>query len=227
MPALEVFEFYYFCYVRKLQLIIVVLLLSQSLWAQDSRSFLTVGVSSNAYMGDLSPSPKKWTSSFHLGLKFHKARLLNGQFNLSFGTITGQNRHHEAVSEGEANDFFQTRVITANYDLQINLLKANHYAIYVSQGIGFTHYNPQNEYYEPLQEIPSTRAVNETYGNTAIILPTQIGAYYIFKNGYGIGLQSGIMNTMTDYLDNISQLGSNEGNDNILMNKVSFMVPLN
>ncbi|MCZ6900504.1 MAG: hypothetical protein O7F74_09725, partial [Bacteroidetes bacterium] len=46
-------------------------------------------------------------------------------------------------------------------------------------------------------------------------------------NGFGFGLQTGYLNTTTDFLDNISQWGNKKGNDNVLVTKFSFVISLN
>lgn len=98
--------------------------------------------------------------------------------------------------------------------------------IYISQGLGLIRYEPKDENNEPLQKKFDTRASNETYNNVSLMLPTQAGINYILKNGYGVGLQAGWLNPQTDYIDNISQWGNRQKNDNTFLVRFAFMVPL-
>jgi len=195
--------------------------------AQNPTHLLTIGTSANSYKGDLSDSYDKWTASFHLGIKFNKGKRINGLLNLSYGHVTGQNPTFEVMDkEQTANRYFNTKIITANYDLQLNLIKRKQFAVFISQGIGLLFYTPQDEFKQNLQDQTKSRNDNETYSNSALTIPSQFGVNYFFKNGYGVGLQAGYLNVVTDYIDNISELGSAQGNDNIFMGRFYFMIPI-
>ena len=58
------------------------------------------------------------------------------------------------------------------------------------------------------------------------MLPTQVGANYFFKNTMGVGLQVGVLNPQTDYLDNISQLGNLENNDKVLSIRLMLIISI-
>jgi hypothetical protein len=191
---------------------------------------LEVGVSANAYRGDLAMKYQKWSSAFHVGLKLNHKKRVNSHFNISAGTVTGQNLEYvyAGASEGKTtpNRFFTTNFFTFNYDLQINLIKRKNWIVYVSQGIGLIRYKPKDDQDASLQSQFQTRAANETYSNVSLMLPTQAGVMYVFDNGYGAGLQTGWMNTQTDYIDNISQWGNRQKKDNVLWFRFSFIAPL-
>jgi hypothetical protein len=202
----------------------------QSEEVKEVSRFLEIGVSANAYRGDLSTQHPKWSSAFHAGLKLNFKKRLNSHLNLAIGTIMGQNPDYVFVSEmnpaPSPNLFFKTNFISANYDLQLNLLKYKGFIVYLSQGIGLIRYEPKDDTNETLQNKFDTRAANETYGNVSLMLPTQAGINYILKNGYGIGLQAGWLNPQTDYIDNISQWGNRQKKDNTFMVRFAFMIPL-
>lgn len=199
--------------------------------APEAIHLLYMGTSANAYRGDLNSGYHKWTSSVHLGFKLNHKTRLNGNLNFSVGNVSGQNPHFspdlsEISDHVEPNRFFNTSVITANYDLHFNLIKKPNFIIYLSQGLGVIRFNPKDESGNPFQKQPFTRPRGEVYGNTAIMLPSNAGFIYFFPNRFAAGIQAGFNNPLTDYLDNISYLGSKEGNDNILMVRFSFFVPL-
>lgn len=190
---------------------------------------LEIGVSANAYRGDLG-SYQKWASAFQLGLKFNRKKRLNGHLNVAIGTLTGQNPAYVFTGESESvpspNRFFKTNFVTVNYDLQVNFIKTPRWMVYVSQGVGLIRYNPKDDRNVSLRDQLSSRPSGEAYGTVALLFPTQVGAMYLFPNGYGAGIQSGFLNTTTDYLDNISQWGNRRRNDNALWVKFQFVAPL-
>jgi hypothetical protein len=196
--------------------------------AQQAEKLIHIGTSANAYKGDLNDAYQKWTSSLHLGLKLNHSKTINGHLAVSLGNVSGQNPNFVPSTDqrGNPENFFNTRLFTFQYDLQVNLLRWKNLTVYVSQGVGMTRFDPRNQFNESLVEAFHTRAPNEGYNQVAVILPSQIGLIYLFDNGFGVGLQAGYLNTQTDYIDNISQLGNKEGNDNILMYKFQFYIPV-
>lgn len=97
--------------------------------------------------------------------------------------------------------------------------------VYLSQGIGFIHFSPEDDEGNSLADLPNTREDQETYRQESFMLPTNVGVLYLLPNQYGVSVQAGFYNPMTDYLDNISQLGDS-GNDNILAIRFAFYIPL-
>ena len=87
-------------------------------------------------------------------------------------------------------------------------------------------FDPQDEFNDSLVDQPFTRAANETYGNITLMLPTQIGVLYTLPNDYSIGLQVGYTNTLTDYLDNISDWSNSGGQDNIFSYRFVVHIPV-
>jgi hypothetical protein len=185
---------------------------------------LELGVSGNAYKGDLS-SYQKWSACYHLGLKFNRNRLINSRLGVSFGFITGENRFYNFPG-GNPNNFFRTSVFALDYELHINLIKRPSFAVYLAQGIGLFRFQVRNDEGEDLFNRLDSRADGETFANNVFFLPTGIGASYLLKNGYGIGLQANILNIQTDYLDNISFWGTQSGNDNVMRFKFFVYAPL-
>lgn len=194
-------------------------------FSQAPSKFAHAGTSMISYKGDLS-GYDKYTIAFHAGIQFNKKKRLNGAFNLGFGNISGENRNFTGPNpDKEPNRFFKTNFIFLNYDLHINLIKKCNYSIYLSQGIGFIRFTPTDQFGNDLQEQLITRADDENYRNASFMLPTKVGGMYLLPNYFGIGFEAGFFGTMTDYLDNISQLGES-GNDNILSYRFNFYVPL-
>ena len=186
--------------------------------------FLELGISANAYQGDLS-SYQHWTAVYHIGIKFNQRGKLNSRLGISAGFLTGENRFY-AFPEGTPNNFFRTSVISFDYELHFHLIKKRNYLLYLSQGISLIRFNPKMNVGDEFVNLTDTRSIDETFGNIAFALPTGIGAAYILKNGYGIGAQAQILNLQSDYLDNIGLWGTRQGNDNALRFKIFVYAPL-
>ena len=195
--------------------------------AQKPTAFGYGGFSINQYLGDLSTTPARYTGSLQLGVQLNRKKRLNGSLGISYGTITGQNSHYvyEGQEDATPNRFFSSTVFTIQYDLHLNILKKENYMLYLSQGFGLLRYQPQDDLDRSLQERFETRAANESYGNSSVMLPTNIGFIYLLPNKWGLGLQAGYLNPLTDYLDNIGQWGNKSGNDNLLKFRFAVYVP--
>lgn len=190
--------------------------------------FLDLGLSANAYNGDLS-SYQKWTAMYHFGISFNKNEKWNGRINLSFGFITGENRTYQSSKPNEQGapvTFFSTSLVNFNYELKYHFIKTKRWAIYASQGIGVMQFTPKNEDNQKLINLLNTRAADESYNNIAVFFPTSLGVNYWLKSGYGIGLQGTILNPQTNYLDNIGVLGTRNKNDQVLQFRFFVLAPL-
>ena len=194
------------------------------LFAQ-SNAKLYLGVGANSYSGDLGNAYSKWTPSFHTGILFNKKKRINGSINLVFGRLTGQTLDQIQDPDITPNDFFNTSFFSVNYDLQINLVKTEQWKLYLSQGVGFMFYTPKDENSNSLIDQPDTRPPGESYSSISVILPTKIGAFYFINTKFGVGAEVALNNPLTDYLDNISEWGTNDGNDNYMTARFVLVVP--
>lgn len=191
--------------------------------------FLEIGVGATAYKGDLNSRYDYWASSLQIGIKFNKKERLNSHLNLTIGSVVGQNNQYKFTSNNvqtTPNLYFKTSIFSFQYDLQYNFIKKTNFILYMSQGIGFLRFVPKDEEGKELQDQRNTRASDETYENTTIILPLSFGAMYILKNGYGFGVQTSYLFPQTDYIDNISGWGQESGKDKIAIVKFWVAVPL-
>ncbi len=194
-------------------------------WQPDQ--LLSIGIGANSYRGDLGPGFQQWDPSFYAALRLNQKQRLNGSFQLNIGTVSGQNPEAVFVeSNAIPNRHFSTSIISAQFSLNFNFIKTEHFTLSIAQGIGLLRYNPRDEFGNALQDFSNTRASNETYGNIAVVLPIELELIYLLKNGYGVSLRSGIMNPMTDYIDNIAALGTGGNFDNVFTTRFSVQIPL-
>lgn len=196
--------------------------------AQQTEIFIYGGPVITKYNGELG-NYNNSSGSVQLGLQFNKKEKLNGSLNLGFGAVSGEDLNFgpqvEISTAPNPNNFFKSNFIFFHYELHYNFLKKAKYNLYISQGIGIFRFNPKDGEDNNLQDLAETRNQGETYGNATIMLPTSIGGTYFLPNQYGIGLQLGFYNTMTNYLDNISELGD-DSTDNIFFLKFAVYAPL-
>lgn len=182
----------------------------------------------NQYKGDLQTPFPKYTGTATLGFKLNRKKLLNGNFEITFGSITGQNSNYLFNGDEQAspNLFFYSSIFSFQYHLHLNLLKKKNHLLYLSQGFGIIRYQPLDEQDRPLLDQYHTRAPNESFGNTAAMLPASLGYIYLLPNQWGLGLQGSYLNPLTDYLDNIGLWGNKPGNDNLLQFRFAVYVPM-
>jgi len=209
---------------------LLLMIVRSPILAQEDKGkpLLQLGVSANAYRGDLS-SYDKWTIGFHGGLLLNKKKRLNGSFQFAFGKWTGQTNDVDYPGDPTKtpNTYFKTNFIAVNYELHFNIIKSDLMKLYIAQGIGIVHYTPKDEFGEKLRDLDNTRAEGESYGSISFMLPTKLGYIYFLPNRMGLGIETGFYNTLTDYLDNVSDWGTRSGKDNVLYVKFSISVPVN
>jgi hypothetical protein len=198
-----------------------------------SDKYLEIGISAVAYKGDLNHSYENFSSCFHLNLHFKKNdRRVNPYVGFMIGSVTGQNPNYSftlsdtAAATPTPNKFFRTSLFSLNFGFLINIIKKENFNFYIGQGLGVMRFNPKDENNKTLADQFNTRDDNETFNNFTFMLPTFAGITYRFKNDYSIGFQAGWLNTISDYIDNISTWGDRQKKDNILSYKFSFYIPL-
>jgi hypothetical protein len=206
----------------------IVIVCSTRTFSQNDKTLLQLGVSANAYRGDLSEQFKKWTGTFNAGLLFNRKKRLNGSFQFAAGSVTGQTNDPDYPGDPDQtpNTYFKTRIIAVNYELHYNIIKNTQVTWYIGQGLGILNFNPRDEFGQDLRDQGGTRAEGESYGSISVFLPTKTGVIYFLPNGYGLGFEAGFYNTLTDYVDNVSEWGTRSGNDNLLYFKFFLNVPV-
>lgn len=192
--------------------------------AQMPQKALSVGITPLSYTGDLNSAYTKWGAGFTTSLILNRAKRVNGEFQFNYGTVWGNNPNYP--TQGITNNYFKSHFFTLGYQLRINLLSKENYKLYFSPGISLFRFNPKDQEGNNLKDDISTRENNEEYSNVSLALPIKIGGMYFLNNGMGISYEFGWYNPTTDYLDNISNLGTRERNDNIMFHKISVLFPL-
>ncbi len=199
---------------------------------QDSlanKARISTGLSYNAYRGDLGNGYQSGGLAAHLSFMFAHEKKLHGGLHLAAGSFSGHELSQATPDFGTEilpNTYVKTSFISVHYGLQYDIIRYKGLLLYVSQGLGIIRFSPEDEFGNPLIDALSTRASNESYSNAAAILPTQAGLDYTLPNQIGVGIKAGWLNTTSDYLDNLGQLGSKDGNDNVLQLLLQLHFPL-
>jgi hypothetical protein len=205
-------------------------LAQDSLRSKNQKELLT-GLGGGFYQGDLETGIQNGQLLLSLGIKLNKNKRLNSNLMLSFGWLKG-NQLDYSFEDGSnipttPNESFKTDYFSLNYELHFNIIHRDKFQLYLSQGLGIMRFVPKDENGNSLIDQPVSRPLGEDYRNLTIMLPTQLGFCYYLPNDFGIGLQTGYFNTMTDYLDNLSAWGKREGNDNVLFYRLNLNIPIN
>jgi len=216
-------------------LVVAVLLASSNILAQDpikqdSLKWVSLGFNALAYKGDLGNNYSKWSGGLHATMQFNTHKKWSGSINLTVGNFTGQDTDPSfnipTESGRQPNTYFSTPFVSFHYQLLWNVYLKKNVRIFVGQGLGLMRYNPKDADGNSLANQSISRAANESSGTIALIAPTSAGAAYTFRNRFGLAYRLTLLNAATDYLDNISQLGSVSGGDNVLTHQVSLLVPV-
>ncbi|MCV9387543.1 hypothetical protein [Reichenbachiella ulvae] len=200
-----------------------------SLQTKKEKELLT-GLGSGFYQGDLETGLSNGQLLLTLGIKLNKNKRLNSNILLNFGMLQG-NQLDYSFDDGSGtpttpNESFNTDYFSINYELHFNIIHRERFQVYFSQGIGIMRFTPKDEEGNSLIDQPVSRPIGEDYRNLTIMLPSQIGLCYYLANDFGIGLQAGYFNTLTDYLDNLSSWGEKTGNDNVLFYRLNLNIPI-
>lgn len=189
--------------------------------------YFFVGGSILSYKGDLSSSYEKFTSGIQLGIRFNKKKKLNGAIQLGLGKVVGQNYNYQYPDNnvGTPNTFFESNIISCNYDLVFNIIKKENINLYVSQGAGVMRFVSRDEFGSKLIDRLNTRNRNETYNNVTIFFPTSLGLIYHFPKNIHLGVAISWLRPSSDYVDNISNLSSSSTKDNIMAIRMSLFLP--
>lgn len=190
--------------------------------------YFTLGFGGTSYRGDLTNKFESWGGTFHAGLTFNKKKRLNGYLHLMIGGVRGNNDSYtfNSTETTTPNTYFKTSLFSLGYEFRINIFKKESFSVYISPGIALLRFDSKDEFKKSYSNQFSTRAKSEEYSNISLMLPIKIGGTYYLVNGYGIGMDVGFLNPLTDYIDNISQWGNKSKKDNLLQLNLLLSIPL-
>lgn len=199
-------------------------------FAQTPDKLLLIGGTANGFKGELNEFYNRFGPGGHVTLQLNKKKRLNGTFNLEFGGLRMQtNARQIQLPEGSTAKpatFVTTSFAALHFDLHLNLIKTERWIVYLSQGAGLMRFTAEDADGKNLGDNSTTRASGEDVSPISLVLPTSAGVQHLFKSGYGIGFQVGILNPGSDYLDNMEDLAKTKQSDNVLQYRFSVAIPL-
>ena len=198
--------------------------------AQAPDKLLLVGGSANGFKGELNEHYNRFGPGGHVTLQLNKKKRLNGTFNLQVATLRMQTIPQliqlPEGSTARPATLVKTSFVALHYDLHLNLIKTNRWIVYLSQGVGLLRFSAEDGGGNNLADNTTTRGQGEEVSPISILLPTSAGIQHLFKSGYGLGFQVGVLNPGTDYLDNMEDLAKTKQSDNVLQYRFSLAIPL-
>jgi hypothetical protein len=213
---------YYFNWMKKYFVAIVLLFLvkSTALFAQSSEVSLMLGFSS--YKGDISNSLFN-TKFFHFAVGGDYRRCINNHWSyragLAYGTISGDDADTDDAFQQYRNLSFKSKILEGHFIFEFNFFqfqtanRASTWTPFIFGGLGAYKFNPkalfEDEWYElqPLgTEGQGTGAYpdRKKYGRTQVTLIFGGGFKFRLNDRFGITIEAGPRRTYTDHLDDIS-----------------------
>lgn len=195
--------------------------------------YLSFGPTITSYKGDLNSTYSKASGGLNMMIVPERDKLIQTSLELNIGRVVGQNYgyYSQKYPEFEPNTFFQTSFTSFSFNIRAYLYRKNNFKIYLGQGIGAMRFVPKDMHNNKLIENFDTRyngqnSSPETYNNLTLILPRVFGVSYRLKNDYRLSLDVNQQTPLTDYVDNISKLGTSSKRDKILLVRFSVMIPI-
>jgi hypothetical protein len=150
--------------------------------------------------------------------------------SVSFGRFIGEDRDYKLPSWADPAQpvvtRFETSYFSLHYEAQATLFSYHGFRIIASQGIGLFRFTVRDWEGTSLSSRDQTRKKGESYGSSALTLPTQIGVRYRFSGGVEVQAQAGWMNVLSPFLDNMNELGPEKGNDNLASFRLQVLFPM-
>jgi hypothetical protein len=206
---------------RVLHLTILLLLAAAVLPAQSPEQKplkLGLGLLGASYVGDLNTNGQalyRFNPGVSISLQFDSEKLVAPQLNTGFGKFVAQDRDIMGAEGAQPNTYVETPFFFVDFRLRARFLRETAFNPYFSLGIGLLGYTPKDQDGNNLLDNISTRAEGETYGSITAGFPFSLGFEVKLNALVGLGLEYTYRLTVSDYLDNISQLGPRDGKDRL------------
>ncbi len=187
--------------------------------------FVGLGIGMAFPKTDLALRYQKPGTNFSAVFQFNKDKRFNISFWLNVGEVQSEDRAVAFLdqSEFQINSFASTRYQSVHVEPSFHIFKRENWGVFISQGFGFFRFEVYDQDNNNLADMPNSRAPGESAPNLTVILPTSLGGFYFLENDFGFHFKIGFMNTLTDYLDNISTFGNPDNNDNIANLQLSLL----
>lgn len=179
---------------------------------------LGIGFFGVAFDGDLTVDGEKFyrfNPGFNASLQFASRKLITPQLNAGFGKFVAQNRDIAAVEGVQPNTFVETSFFYVDFRLKLKFFRKKNVNPYGSIGASLLGFTPRDQNDDPLIDNFPTRNEGETYGTITAAFPLSLGLDIHLNPLLGLNLEYTYRPVGNDYLDNIGELGTMEGNDKL------------
>jgi len=178
---------------------------------------VTVSAGASNYQGDL--QDKKYTfqeahPAFGFGGLYEITSNLSAMANVTFGTVSGNDKTSSNVNILERNLNFTSPITDVSLGLEYNILNLYQHRLtpYFFAGISVFHFDPwtidttgKKVYLQPLgTEGEGFYDGRKKYALTQIAIPFGGGLKFAISDNVRIGLEVGLRKLFTDYLDDVS-----------------------
>lgn len=211
--------------------------------SQRSGMIITTGLSGTYYQGDLNylegaqglgSSHIAFYPGVHVSVRNHNQKRCFPLLQVGYAKFVSQNDQLQPTKLrwGERDTFLLPNHYSETVHIYGDLLfrlqplsPESSLQPYLSAGVGGLFFFPRAEDGLLLYRKKSTRSPNEIeYGTLTYSFPIQAGLEYHWNHKVGIYLSYSYRFSGSDYLDNISQLGSHRGNDRLHQFQIGMLL---
>ncbi|MBX7243311.1 MAG: LysM peptidoglycan-binding domain-containing protein [Bacteroidia bacterium] len=183
---------------------------------------LGIALTGTAYTGDLTDDFMKMNRIYpglniSLQSNVNTRAFLKPQLNVGFGSVAEQADKYPFTQDHPKSVWPTSFVYTPYYygDVRLKTRMPGSFICrpYLSAGIGLYLFSPEDADGNLLIDAPKTRPFSEIYSTASLYLPATVGLDVKISRIITLGLGYTYLNIFTDYTDNLSNLGLQEGKD--------------
>lgn len=181
---------------------------------------LGLGLTASSYIGDFTRDIAdlyRIHPGANLSMQTTGPASIQLQANAGFGKFTeqmdGKAPWFSSDANAAPNRFVETSFYYADLRLKYRFLRHKRIQPYLALGAGVLVFTPRDESGKLLREMPHTRNTGETYNTAIPQLPGVVGLQVQISTLVSASFDYTYRLTPTDYLDNVGQWGSRQGND--------------
>lgn len=187
----------------------------------------------NTYLGDFTDSLNKYNTimpGFSLSAQFSKKRKLYQEVMVGYAKITGQLPDYKSFASTtefiEPSRFFNTSYYFADFRLKYAPFGRKYFTPFVGVGLGGMRFTPFDERGVSLATNPFSRLTGESYNQLTYRLSGLAGVRFLMSDDFSLFIEYNYQYVGSDYLDNVSKLGSVPGKDVVQSLSISAFITL-
>ena len=211
--------------IGRLNIFFCLCLLTSGLWGQQALQ-LGLGLNSFSYLGDLTfdGGARRFHPGVDISLQAANSKAFRIQTRFGFGKFVEQldNGFFQSEDDILPNSFVETDILYVDLNFTYHFFKRKVIQPFVSAGLGLLFFTPKDQLGNPLGENIFTRRAEEVYGSNTLSFPLYGGLEFKLNQTIQLEIAYLYRLSLTDYLDNIGELGTHVGNDAIQGLRLGF-----